>query len=168
MEFILDTLGKVGFDWRMGLFNLVNFFLVLWILKKYLFGPMMETITERQKKMTKGMENFEQSKSELQMAEQKAQEIIDTAKVEKNKIVAEAHDEAKAQNEHMKTKAKAEIDTLIQQAKKNIAVDKAEMKDALRKETVELVVAATEKILGEKLDAKKDEAFIADTLKKMK
>ena len=109
MDFILDTLGKVGFDWRMGLFNLINFFLVLWILKKFLFAPIVETITERQKKMTKGMENFKQSKSELQMAEQKAQGIIDEAKVERNKVLAQAQENAKASGVELKEKAKVEI-----------------------------------------------------------
>jgi F-type H+-transporting ATPase subunit b len=168
MNFILDTLGKVGFDWRMGLFNLINFFLVLWILKKFLFAPIVETITERQKKMTKGMENFTQSKSALQMAEQKAQGIIDDAKVERNKVLAQAQENAKASGVELKEKAKNEIDVLVQQAKKNIAIDKEEMREVLKKETLELVVLATEKILNEKMDDKKDETYIKNVLRSMK
>ena len=165
MDFILDTLGKVGFEWRMGLFNLINFFIVLFILKKFLFGPIVDTISERQKKMTEGMENFEKSKSELQMAKQKSQKIIDEAKVQGNKIVAGAHDDATATAATLKEKAKNEIDLLVQQAKKNIDSDKAEMKEELKKETLDLVLAVSEKILGEKMDGKKDEAYIKETLK---
>jgi len=168
MDYILDTLGKVGFDWRMGLFNFINFLIIFLILKKYAFGPIMKTINERQKKMKEGIDNYERSKSELQMAEQKAQEIIDNAKIEGNKQVEKAYEEAKGVGEEMKKKAKAEIELLITQAKKNIEIDKKEMTEALRKETVELVVMAIEKVLGENLDKGADEKYIKQILSNLK
>jgi len=48
---VLNNLGKMGFDWHMALFNLVNFLILYFILKKYLFGSISATIAERQKKV---------------------------------------------------------------------------------------------------------------------
>ncbi|MBT4153464.1 MAG: F0F1 ATP synthase subunit B [Candidatus Magasanikbacteria bacterium] len=168
MEFILETLGKIGFDWRMGLFNLINFLIIYWVLKRYAFGPIMKVINERQEKMKEGMDNYKKSQSELQMAEQKAQGIIDEAKVAANKVVEQSHDDSKQVAEDMKNKAKTEIESLIAQAKKNIDIDKQDMKDTLRKETVELVVLAVEKVLGERMDGKKDETYIQEILGSLK
>ena len=168
MEYILDTLAKVGFEWKMGLFNFINFMIIFFILKRYAFKPIMKTIDERQKKMTEGMENYDKSKSELQMAEQKAQEIVDNAKIEGNKSIEKAHDEAKSVGNDMRNKAKEEIELLILQAKKNIEIDKKEMQESLRKETVDIVVLAIEKILAEKMDGKMDETYIKKILSSLK
>lgn len=164
MDFILETLGKIGFDWRMGLFNFINFLVVFWILKKFAFGPIMKVIDERQVKMKEGLDNYKKSKTELQMAERKAQELIDEAKVSANKVVEKSHDEAKAVADELKVQARKEIDTVVDQAKKGIAAERSEMQEALKKETVGLVILAAEKVLGETVDKEKNKKYINDVL----
>lgn len=164
MEYLLEILGKVGFDWRMGLFNLINFLLVFWILKKFLFKPVVGKIEERERLIKDGVDNAKKAETDLKMAHLKAQEMIDTAKVESNKIIESAHNEAKEVGNRMKEKAISEIELLIAQAKRNIDIDQKEMREALRKETVELVILSVEKILGERMDKKNDEAFIQNII----
>lgn len=164
---MLDILAKVGFDWHMALLNLINFLVIFYILKKFLFVPVSKKMAEREQIIKDGIENATQAKTELQMAEQKAQELIDTAKAESNKIIQASHEEAKQLGERMKAKAKEEIETIVEQAKKNIEIEKQEMRDVLRRETVELVILAVGKILGERMDKKGDEQFIQDILKKI-
>lgn len=168
MQFILETLGKIGFDWRAALFSLINFFIVYWLLKKYAFGPVVKNIDTRNKLLKDGVDNARKAETELRMAERRAQELIDDAKVEANKIVEVSHTEAKRVGEQVKAKAKEEIELLIAQAKKNIEIDKKDMKDTLRKETVQIVVLAVEKILSEKLDDKHDTKLIQDILSTLK
>lgn len=164
MDFLLETLGKVGFDWRMGLFNLINFLIIVWILNRFLFKPMVKVINERQEKSTLTMENFEKAKTELDMAKRKAQDIVDQSKVDGNKIVERAHDQATKLAGDMREKAKEEIEKLIAQAKRNIELDRKDMQDALRAETVGLITLALEKITSEKLDAKKDAKYIQEMI----
>ncbi|PIR75971.1 MAG: ATP synthase F0 subunit B [Candidatus Magasanikbacteria bacterium CG10_big_fil_rev_8_21_14_0_10_42_10] len=168
MEYILGILGKIGFDWRMGLFNLINFLVVFWLLKRFAFGPVMKMVDERQQKAKDAIDNFTQAKTELQMAERKAQDLIDASKVEANKNIEQSHQKAKEAGEQMKEKAKKEIELLIVQAKRNIDIDKKEMKESLRKDTVELIVLAVEKIMTERLDEKKDLKMIQEILATLK
>lgn len=164
---ILDILGKVGFEWQMALFNLINFMIVFGILKYFAFTPIQRTIRERQQKAREAVEQFEKSKTVLGEAEQKAQQLVDEAKVEANSVREQATDDATQIGEKMKTKAKSEIELLINQAKRNIEIDKQQMEQDVRKKSADLVTAATAKIIGEKLDAKKDGALIEDALKQM-
>ena len=53
MEYLLETLGKVGFDWRMALFSFINFILVFWLLKKLFFKKILNIIEERQESIKK-------------------------------------------------------------------------------------------------------------------
>ncbi len=162
---LLEILGKVGFDWRAALFQFINFMVVFWILKKFAFGPVMNAIDKRNKLMKEGVESAEKAKTELKMSERKAQEIVDEAKVEANKVVSAAQDHADAAAERSREKAKKEIEALVAQAKQNIEADKAEMKDEIRRETVTLIVSAVEKIVGDKLTDSKDKAYIEGILK---
>lgn len=162
MNYILETLGKIGFEWHMGLFNLINFLIIYYILKKFAFKPMTKIINERQEKAAESVENFQKAKTEVQMAERKAQEIVDQSKADANKVMERATEEAKQLSDDMKEKAKGEIELLVSQAKKNIEIDKKEMKAEIKKETADVVVVAVEKILSEKMDAKKDKKFIED------
>lgn len=168
MDFILENLGKIGFEWKMALFNLINFLILFAILKKYFFKPIMKSVRDREKEVQDSVDNIQKAKTELQMAERKAQELIDESKVEANKIIEKSHEDAKALGEQMKDKAKKEIEMLIAQAKRNIDIDKKEMRETLRRETVELVVLAVGKIMTEKLDEKKDEQMIKEILSSLK
>jgi len=168
MEYILSVLGKVGFEWKMALFNLVNFLIIFAILKKFAFGPITKIIQERQQKVRDSVDNITKAKTELQMAERRAQEMIDEAKAGANKVAEKAHEQGKVQMEKMKETAKTEISLLVDQAKRNIEIDRKEMQESLRTETGALVVLAVEKIISEKLDDKKDEAYIKNILASLK
>jgi len=102
------------------------------------------------------------------MAEQKFQERIDDAKAQANKIVELAQEEAEKGALAMKVKAKKEIELVVDQAKRNIQIEKEEVMTGIKAETANIVIAAVEKILGEKLDGKKDKELIEETLKKIK
>ncbi len=168
MDFILDNLGKIGFEWKMALFNLINFLILFAILKKYFFKPIMKTVRDREKQVQDSVDNIQKAKTELQMAERKAQDIIDQSKVDANKVIEKSYDDAKAAGEVVKEKAKKEIEMLIAQAKRNIEIDKKDMKESLRKDTVELVVLAVEKIMGSKLNDKSDDKMIKEILSSLK
>lgn len=165
MDFILENLGKIGFDWKLGLFNLINFLVLFWLLKKYMFKPMLAVINERHQKSNEAMENFKKAQTEVSMAEQNAERIIKEARKNSNDIIASAHTDATHLGENMKTKAKTEIELLVTQARKNIAIEKQQMKEEVKGEVVDVVMLGVEKILDEKLDAKKDKDLIAATVK---
>lgn len=165
---LVDILQKIGFDWRLALVNLVNLGLIFWLLRRYLFGPVTKYIDARKNMIAEGVEKAKQAETELGMAQRKAQDIIDEAKVGANQILEQANGEAVAMAEKMKIKAKQEIEMLVKQAKKNIEIDKAEMKEEIKRETAALVVVAVEKIVGEKLDAKRDALLIQDSLSMLK
>ena len=67
-----------------------------------------------------------------------------------------------------KNTLKKEIEQLVDHAKKNIRLEKEAMVAGLKKETGELVVAAVEKILSEKMDSKKDKELIENAIKDLR
>ncbi len=165
MEVLLETLGKVGFEWRMGLFSLINFLIVFWILKKLFFSTVTDTINQREKKIKEGIENFQKAKTELEMAEKNAREIIESAKKEASEIIEAAHQDGKEYAQQMKDKTKEDVAQLIAEAKESIAKQKAELTDEVKKDAAKLVIAVARKVLGKKVDDKLDQSFIEKTIK---
>lgn len=166
MELVMETLAKLGFDWKLALMNFFNVAIIFFILKRYLFGTVSAKIEERRKLIVEGVENAQRARTEMFMAEQKAQVIIDDAKVEANKIIEASVDEARNIAEKMKDKAKSEIELLVAQAKKNIEIDRQEMHDKLKEETVALVIKTATVVLGKHIDSKLDEQLIKDAITK--
>ena len=168
MEKLLEILGKVGFDWHMSLFNLINFLVAFWILKKFAFAPLMKIIQERQTKAQEAQENFEKAKTEISSAKQEAKQIVDEGRLMVNHLMGEAQNEAKITLENAKIKAKEETQKIVEDAKKTIGAEKEKMVEELRRETVGLVSLVTEKIFGENLKATDDAKYIKSIVEKIK
>lgn len=160
--------ASLGLNGQLFIFQLINFAIVAVIIWFLILKPLTKKLEERKKIIDDGLDKAKEIDSNLQMAEQKFQERIDDAKAESNKIVEMAQDEAEKAGTNMKIKAKKEIELVVDQAKRNIQIEKEEVMTGIKAETANLVVAAVEKILGDKLDGKKDKELIEETLKKIK
>lgn len=161
-------LGSLGINPAAFIFQLINFAIVAVIIWYLILKPLTSKMTERQKLIDDSIDNAKKVQDNLQKSEQKYQEKIDLAKVEYNKILEKASADAVTLNDSMKVKAKKEIETLVDQAKRNIHIEKDEMVAGLKNETASLIVLALEKILAEKIDNKKDKEMIEESLKNVK
>lgn len=167
MEFITENLGKIGFEWKMAVFNLINFLILFWILKKYFFAPIVRVIDERNARSVESEQNFKKAETEVAMAERTGKEFIANAKKESTEIIARAGEEAGRVAGVIKDKAQVEVQTLISEAKKTINAEKQKMMEEMKDETADLVVLAVEKVLSEKTTSAKDKKFVSDTLSKL-
>jgi F-type H+-transporting ATPase subunit b len=147
---IIDILGRVGFDSKIFIFNLINFFIVAALLQKFFFKKVIATIEERQRLITEGIQNAEIAKSDLAASEQKGDEIIKQAKSKANEIVKQANDDAQVTASDVKQQAEVEAGEIKERAKKQAEQEKQKMMSEFSKEASGLVVMATEKLLNEK------------------
>jgi len=168
MEKLLEILGKVGFDWHMSLFNLINFLVAFWILKKFAFAPLMKIIEERRQKARETQENFDKANTEIAVAKQTAQKITDESRLMANHLMGEAQSEAKITIELAKNKAKEETQKVVAEAKQTILAEKEKMTAELKKETAELVSLVAEKVLGENLKSADDSKYVKAVMEKIK
>lgn len=164
---IAEILGKIGFDGKMFLFNIINFLVVLFLVRKFLFGKIVSTIDQRKEEIKTGLENAERFKSELAMAEQKSDELISAAKAKANKLVIAAEAEANVVAEGIKSEAATEAEAIIAKAHEKTRQEREQMIARIKKETADLAIMATEKIIREKLNDAKDKQLIESYLDKL-
>lgn len=154
---ILEILGKIGFEWKVFLFNLVNFIIVALLLQKFFFKKVMGTIEARQQLIAQGVQNAEAAKSELAMSEQKGEEIIKAAKQEANEVVKQAVESANEAASKIKQANEAELEAMRAKAKEQQVKEREQMLADFKQEAADLVVLATEKLLQSR-QVKADEA----------
>ena len=124
-------------------------------------------MAERQNMIDNSIENSKKIETNLMMSEKRYQEKIDQAKVDANKVIDKAQQDAVKLSEDMKLKAKSEIELLVVQARKNIKIERDESISDIKQQAANLIVSAAEKILSGKLDSAKDQKIIEEAMESM-
>ena len=162
------VLSSLGINGTLFVFQLVNFDIVVAVLWFLILKPLTKKISERQKMVEDSIDNAKKIETNLGMSERKYQEKIDQAKVDANKFIAKAQQEAALVAETMKEKAKKEIEQLVDAARKNIKTERDESISELKAQAADLIISATEKILSAKIDVKNDDKVIEEAIKNLK
>lgn len=156
-----ELVSKLGIDWKLLLANTLTFFLVLWILRKFAYRPIMDVLDRRQRAIGDGLAAAKQSTAELAALQKDKQQVLQEAKTEALAIVTEA----KRQGEDMKHKlmaaAEAESAATIAKTKAALERERLDMVKKAKAELADVVVAATSKVLEGAVDAKL-QATLAD------
>lgn len=165
---IAKVLEQIGFDWKMALFNIVNFFIVFLILNKFLFGRVIQIIEERKKKVERSMQLIEQSKSAEKDAKELADNIVKGAKDEADRILTAAHTDAINSANKVKTDLGKEIESLKEKAAADIAKEREAKLSLLNKEIISVVLSATEKVAGKSVDQSEVESNTTKLLEEIR
>jgi len=144
--------------------QLANFLIVLLVLHKFAYKPILKTLNDRTSKIEKGFKDAEDAQNKLAEMEKKEKEVLAKAKEEGQKIITAAEATARKNKEELLLETKQQAEKLLAEAGKKIEEEKSKMITDVRSEVAGLVVMAAEKILGEKIDAKKDEELIKKSI----
>ncbi|MAG45018.1 ATP synthase F0 subunit B [bacterium] len=160
----MELLGKLGINWTLLLAQIINFLVLFFLLKKFLYKPILGIIEKRQKKIKKGLENAEKAEHDLARASARAEKIIIKANKESQDIIRKSEKQAEQVNNKMIAQAEEKISDLQLRAKDEISQAKEQMLEQARDELADLVVLATERVLEEKIDGKKDKMLVERAL----
>lgn len=157
----MDALNSLGIDWKLLVAQIVNFLILLLILRKFLFGPIVKMLSERKTKITKGLEDAQSAKESLDNAGQKAREITSEAMQEAQIIVALARKEAEEEKNKIIAGTQEKAAKIIKEAQERTKREEDKLVVRSKSRLGELVVAALEKILGTKQDEKSVDKIIS-------
>ena len=145
--------------------QMVNFVIVLLVLYKFAYKPILKTLNERTKKIEKGLRDAEETQNKFQEMTQKEKEILTQAKKEAQEIIKKSESEAKKNAESITAEMKEKNAKMIEDAKAMIEEKKKKMLLEIKSEVADLVVMATEKVIAQKLNSEKDKEIINRVIK---
>ncbi len=165
-----SPVSVLGLDLKLFIAQIVNFSIVIFILWKWAYKPLVEKLNERTHKIEKGLKDAEEANKRREQAEQEFAHKIEEAKKEAYSIIEESKKEAEEQKARILQEAKTETDKFVSDAKKRIAEEQKQAVHSAKKEITDMVFVVVEKVLKEMMagdaDKKSIENFIANKIKK--
>lgn len=158
-------IGALGVDWKAFVIQLITFVLAFWVLKRFAFTPIVKIMDERRKTIESGVSIGEEMQKKQAELDAKVEDTLHKARQEADGIIADAQEAAKSAGTELETKAKKKVENLLAEADDRIAQDAKRARQAMESELATLVAEATEAIIDEKVDAKKDAQLIDKALK---
>ena len=149
-----------------GLFiwTIVTFLVLLALLAKFAWRPLLEALDTRQESIRKSLDDAQRARQELEQIHQESARILGTARREAEAIVASTRADAERLREELKQKARAEATSLVKSAERQIEMETARALQQIRKEAVDLSVAIASKLIRKNLTKEDNERLIDETI----
>jgi F-type H+-transporting ATPase subunit b len=158
-------IGALGLNLTSFLIQLGTFIIAFLVLRKWAFEPILKVLKQRRDTIEQGVALGEKMQKEQVELEQKVAQALRDARTEADRIISEAGERGRQVMADAETKAKQKAEGLIAAAGDRIDQDIKLARSQLEKEVSGLVAEATEAVIGEKVDLKKDAALIDKALK---
>lgn len=141
-----------GVDWKLLISQMVNFGIILFVLKRYAYGPVLGMLQKRKEIIERGLDDASKAEKSLKEATLNAEEISKVAKTNANAIIAEAQSEASQYVNKAKYDALTEKGKIISSAQAEIESQRQKNERLVKEKAVEHIVSSIKTILGSEVD----------------
>jgi F-type H+-transporting ATPase subunit b len=158
-------IGALGLNLTSFLIQLGTFIIAFLVLRKWAFKPILKVLDERRETIEKGVSLGEKMQKDQAEMERKVAQALNEARAQADKIIADASANGRQVISDAETKAKEKSEAIIAAAEERIDQNMKLARSKLEKDLAGLVAEATEAIIDEKIDTRKDAALIDKALK---
>ena len=143
----------IGVDFWTALFTLLNFLAVLLVGKKFLWGPVMKMIQDRQKEIDDMYSDADNARVSAKAMEDEYKQKLSAAMETGERIVKDATARGQAKEEEILRQANAEASRMLSKAEADIAMEKKKAINDAKDEISGMAMAIAEKVVGRELTA---------------
>ena len=140
--------------------ELVTFLIMLAILARYVYPEIVKLAEARQRQIAEQLKEAEEARATAEQRLKEAEEKLNDARKTAQGVIDAAAKSAEQLRQEMRQKAEDESKRTVEAARKEIEAERDQAVRAVRSEVASLVVAATEKVIGETLDDAKHRQLI--------
>ena len=146
-----ENLSFIGVDFWTALFALLNFLAVFFVGKKFLWGPVMKIITDRQKEIDDMYTSAGEAQTEANAMREEYQQKLSAAQQTSERLVKEATMRGQAKEEEIIQKANEEASAILNKAAADIAMEKKKAINDAKDEIASLSLAIAGKVVEREL-----------------
>jgi F-type H+-transporting ATPase subunit b len=161
----MDQLVK--FDPGLFIWTILTFLLLVALLTKFGWQPLMQMLDTRQEGIKKALSDAENARRELEQLQQESSQIIRKARVEAESIISKSWADAEKLREEMKQKARSEADAIVKESQRQIELETGRALRQIRSEVADLSIAIASKVIQRNVTKEDNDRLIQDTLKQM-
>jgi len=159
----LEKLG-INFTWLLA--QIVNFGLLLFVLWRFAYQPVLKMLNDRKQKIQESLEYAERVKREAADQQKEFDRKLEEARRLAQSAAAAAAQVGEKEREVIVAQAREEARKLIDQAKGQIEYERKQMMSDLREEVVRLSLLAAQQVISQSLDDQAHRRLVSDFLAK--
>lgn len=162
-------MGLILPDTGLVIWMSITFLIVLFILKKFAWKPILKGIHDRESSIENALKAAENAKAEVANLKAENERILADARAERDNMIREARELRESMISEAKNKAKAEGDKMLASARESIHNEKMAAITDLKNQVAQLSIDIAEKIIARELSSEnKQKELIGDLLKEVK
>jgi len=158
-------ISALGFNFGTFIVQLITFIFIFLLIKRFAAKPLIALLEKRRKTIEEGVRLGEELNQERAKLQAEVEKVMRDARHEADQIISTGQKEAREILRDAEKAARQRSDSLMADAEHRIAEEAKRAKRSLEKEVVGMVSDATEAIVEEKVDQKKDAVLIDKALR---
>jgi len=157
-------IGALGFSASAFIIQIITFILVFLVLKKWAFKPILKILNERRELIENGVTLGQEMALEKKQLEAKIEKALHETRAKADDIISAAQQDARSVITAAEEAAKVKAEQIMTDAESRIKQETSKAWKDLQKDLAGLISEATEAIIDEKVDTKKDIELIDKAL----
>lgn len=154
------TLGTI-------LAQMLNFFILVWILARFAYKPLVSMMQERKERIAKDLADAQAARNEAEQFKADYAAQIANARQEAQQIVEKAVQQAEATTREQLAAAREQIEREKERARQDIVNERNRAMNNLRNEVISLSVAMATKVVAKDMDSETNTKLIEDAIAKL-
>ncbi len=156
-----------GIDWKLLLAQTVNFAILLVLLRKFAYGPIVKILRQRREKIEEGLEMRKEAEEKLHQADAMKMETLQRAKTEAFGIVSRGEAVAKERQEEVMQETNKKVESVMTDARRLVEGEKAKAVEEAVKDIEKLVRSGIERVLWKLPPSERDQELVRQALKEL-
>jgi F-type H+-transporting ATPase subunit b len=163
----MEIFKTFGLDPYLVTAQIVNFLIIFYVLKRYLYPPLFKVFKKREELVKESITKAEENEKILEKTKNLEKETIKKAKVTADEVIKEAHERSEEIIKEAEEAAKQNADKMLKDAKEQIALETETAQKELNKYVVKLSIQILEKSLSNVLTEKEQSEIVAKAMKEI-
>lgn len=158
----MEILSTLGIDWTLLLAQMVNFGIVLFVLQRFVYKPLLATIDKRRALAQQTVDGAAHMQRELDNLEVLRDAKLRQADADAGAIIQRAKTEAETLRTGIVDAARRQAADIVERGKQQVEQERAQVFRDVQGKVAETIVRATEKIVRRSFTAEDQERLLAD------
>lgn len=151
----------------LSVWTLIVFGVLVFLLGKYAWGPILGAVEAREKGIQQALDEAAARNAEASRILAEHKEQLADARRQASELIADGKAAGEELRKELEEKARSEAQSIVERAREEIERERDQAIEALRKESVELALAAASRLMRERLDQDKDRELVERYLGEM-
>lgn len=140
--------------------QIVNFIILLWILAKFAYKPLLKAMDDRRNRIVKDLDSAEHARKEAETLKLEYANQLKTARKEASDIIAKANADAQKLHDEALAQAQKERDALLESGRERVEAEKKKALLDVREQVIALSTEIASRVLQAKLTSEEDQALV--------